>query len=296
MLHRPAFLEPMIEDLELSEIIESSDVAIEPIPLPDQTNAISPILYTKNYSDAMAYLRGMMHVREYSRRSLSLTKYIIDLNPAHYTVWTYRYDCLVHLADPDLFRAECSMMEEMAETTSSKNYQLWHHREIIISRVGLYGIPEEKEFLDKMMEQDAKNYHVWTYRQWLCRNIPAFCDGEIEVTTRLIHQDIYNNSAWNHRFFLSSDDDIERTFVKGIIERDPSNHSPWSYLAGKVKVLPDLVPWAEYFQDSVPALDFLTTQYLETDQLEKARQCLGRLATLDTIRVRYWEYRIGLLN
>ena len=51
---------------------------------------------------------------------------------------------------------------------------------------------------------DAKNYHTWSYRQWLL----AFFDderlweGELGFVERLLDEDVRNNSAWHHRFFV----------------------------------------------------------------------------------------------
>lgn len=61
-----------------------------------------------------------------------------------------------------------------------------------------------------MFEQDSKNYHVWSYRQWLVRRFGLWEQGELEETARLIGEDVRNNSAWNHRFFVvNGRDDVE---------------------------------------------------------------------------------------
>lgn len=50
-------------------------------------NPLAAIAYTDNYSEAMSYLRAVMARDEKSKRVLELTKHIISMNPAHYTVW-----------------------------------------------------------------------------------------------------------------------------------------------------------------------------------------------------------------
>jgi len=60
------------------------------IPLPQDDggeNALAVISYTEEYSEAISYLRAIMADNEHSERVLALTSHIIDLNPAHYTVW-----------------------------------------------------------------------------------------------------------------------------------------------------------------------------------------------------------------
>ena len=53
-----------------------------------------------------------------------------------------------------------------------------------------------------MFSSDAKNYHVWSYRQWLVRRFSLWDQGELEETEHLIDEDVRNNSAWNHRWFV----------------------------------------------------------------------------------------------
>jgi protein farnesyltransferase/geranylgeranyltransferase type-1 subunit alpha len=82
-----------------------------------------------------------------------------------------------------------------------KNYQIWHHRHTIIDALGS---PEgEPEFISTMLEQDSKNYHVWSYRQWLVKRFDLFDKPEeLEWTAEMIEDDVRNNSAWNHRYYL----------------------------------------------------------------------------------------------
>jgi protein farnesyltransferase/geranylgeranyltransferase type-1 subunit alpha len=55
-----------------------------------------------------------------------------------------------------------------------------------------------------MFEQDSKNYHVWSYRQWLVKRFGLWDNaGEMESVERLLEVDVRNNSAWNHRWFLN---------------------------------------------------------------------------------------------
>ena len=61
---------------------------IIPIPQDDGgPNPLAAINYSDEYSEAMSYLRAVMANSEYSERILDLTEHIINMNPAHYTVW-----------------------------------------------------------------------------------------------------------------------------------------------------------------------------------------------------------------
>lgn len=43
-----------------------------------------------------------------------------------------------------------------------KNYQIWHHRQLVLDKLGDY--TGEQNFISEMFERDSKNYHVWSYR------------------------------------------------------------------------------------------------------------------------------------
>ena len=47
---------------------------------------------------------------------------------------------------------------------NSKNYQVWHHRKLIVE--WLQDPTGELEFTENILKIDAKNYHVWQHRQW----------------------------------------------------------------------------------------------------------------------------------
>lgn len=53
-----------------------------------------------------------------------------------------------------------------------KNFQGWEFRRYLIQ---LRGDPTgEVEFLEKILEDDHKNYHLWTYRVWLCETFKLY--------------------------------------------------------------------------------------------------------------------------
>lgn len=55
----------------------------------------------------------------------------------------------------------------------------------------------------EMFAADSKNYHVWSYRQWLVRHFDLWDEPqEIHHVEVLLNEDVRNNSAWNHRYLL----------------------------------------------------------------------------------------------
>lgn len=75
-----------------------------------------------------------------------------------------------------------------------------HHRHSIMSRIPTLPAGEHS-FLALMLAKDAKNYHVWSYRQWLVRHFGLW-DSELPLVEAFLRDDVRNNSAWNHRWFL----------------------------------------------------------------------------------------------
>jgi protein farnesyltransferase/geranylgeranyltransferase type-1 subunit alpha len=127
---------------------------------------------------------------------------------------------------------------------------------------------EESSFITHILSFDAKNYHVWTYRQWLCRRFPdplLTTSLELDAIDALIQEDVRNNSAWNHRYFVcfgleelqaieKSETGIRKDVLESgklvvdeeVVEREinyakdhiswaPQNPSPWNYLRGVLK-------------------------------------------------------------
>jgi protein farnesyltransferase/geranylgeranyltransferase type-1 subunit alpha len=83
------------------------------------------------------------------------------------------------------------------------------------------GSPEgEQEFVAEMFALDQKNYHVWSYRHWLVKRFGLWDAGEIEATEQMLETDVRNNSAWNHRWFVSFGRDSKTFEDKELVRRE----------------------------------------------------------------------------
>ncbi|KAI0104870.1 putative geranylgeranyltransferase type I alpha subunit [Nemania sp. FL0031] len=316
---------------------------VVPIPQEEPEGALSAIAYADDYAEAMSYLRAVMAVKEYTPRCLQLTEAIIDMNPAHYTVWLYRFDIVkaLNISVP----AELEWLNEVS-FEHLKNYQIWHHRQQLVDlyyptiqadaeAVEAFAL-EEHNFLMQMFSKDTKNYHVWCYRQYLVRKLDLWgSDPEANCVDAMIEQDLRNNSAWSHRFFIVFNNPTLTTPNSLATEHDPlvpefvirreieyaqekiilapQNQSSWNYLRG-VLIKGD-VPLATVFNFvnrfvknlgegdgdeevlSSYALDLLADIYNEAGEKEKADLCLRRLGEKwDRIREGYWTYRRQMLG
>ncbi|THH19293.1 hypothetical protein EW146_g1855 [Bondarzewia mesenterica] len=224
------------EPLLFSQRLEWSDVT--PIPQYESIAPLAPIFYSDEYKDATDYFRGIVKTGEMSTRVLDLTERIIRLNPAHYSAWQYRYQTLLAISAP--LADELTLTNTLTQSFL-KTYQVWHHRRLLLT---LLNDPDpELPFIEQALAVDTKNYHTWSYRQWVLAHFdrPELWAGEIAFVKRMIAQDVRNNSAWHHRFFVVFEragergEDVMRrelTFTKEKIALAPNNPSAWNYLRG----------------------------------------------------------------
>ncbi|KAJ3090889.1 hypothetical protein HK102_002339 [Quaeritorhiza haematococci] len=212
---------------------------VTPIAQDDGPHPIVPIVYSPAYATAMGYFRAISRINERSKRALDVTEFIINWNPAHYTVWIYRQKTLLALG-VDLSE-ELELIEVLAEE-HPKSYQIWHHRQWIVERTN--DASQEIGFINRMLQNDSKNYHAWSYRQWVVSRFGLW-DDEIPDIDLLISEDVRNNSAWNQRYFVYSqrpagfseaDLEAELTYTISKIRLAPGNESPWNYLKGIIKL------------------------------------------------------------
>jgi protein farnesyltransferase/geranylgeranyltransferase type-1 subunit alpha len=92
-------------------------------------------------------------------------------------------------------------MDEIA-TSHLKTYQVWHHRRLLLQHLKT-PVPE-LVFIASILDIDTKNYHTWAYRQWLLAhfNDDGMWAGELPYVEEMLSNDVRNNSAWHHRFFV----------------------------------------------------------------------------------------------
>jgi len=233
-----------VHDLESPTLYSEREEWADVVPQQqyEHVNPLAPIFYTEEYKDATDYFRGIVKTAEMSPRVLDLTEHIIRQNPAHYSAWQYRYKTLMALKSPlDL---ELRLMDELA-VKHLKTYQVWHHRRLILTETRMPS--SELEFIAKSLQVDSKNYHTWSYRQWLLAyfNEDTLWSGELDFVEQMLKNDLRNNSAWHHRFFVvfqcgarHGDEDRdavlrrELAFVKDNISLAPNNASAWNYFRG----------------------------------------------------------------
>lgn len=246
---------------------------VEPIEQDDGPNPVCSIQYSSNFREAMGYLRAMLQKDERSERSLYLTEKCLKLNPANYTTWHFRRHCLAAISEQrqqhlesndkkskymeDLVCLDLEMSTRLGGP-NPKNYQIWYHRRTLLEgllsneKIDEEDSPKileiaEKElkYVELVLEEDAKNYHAWSHRQWILSTVSSstLYTKELEYIHQLLLSDVRNNSAWNQRWFaahhghltnpLSQEDaKKESEYAWSCIQVDTRNESPWRYFLG----------------------------------------------------------------
>ncbi|ODQ82588.1 hypothetical protein BABINDRAFT_164359 [Babjeviella inositovora NRRL Y-12698] len=298
---------------------------VTPLPISEENPQLCQILYKEEYKTTMGLLRALLAKKEYSERALALTERVIELIAAHYTVWQYRYHIVLNINRSIL--EELDWCEEIA-LENLKNYQIWNYRQLLIEHLLSQGCEEDRKrfsyrreypLMQAMFDEDEKNYHVWSYRKWFVKKFGLLeSPEELAFVDGLIAADIRNNSAWNHRFFISFGSfqsgaadplitEREISYARMKIALSPQNPSSWNYLLGIYdfikKDIDDLFEFASEYAsyrvedasvepmiESVLALEVLARIHERKNPQEAARiyDLLG--TKYDKIRVRYWAF------
>lgn len=119
-----------------------------------------------------------------------------------------------------------------------KSYWIWNYRGwILLQAIERLPLPvarkiwqEELGLVSKMLSKDRRNYHAWGYRRRVVAQLESpqldgksMVESEFEYTTKKIHEDLSNFSAWHSRSQLiprllnmrQADDDDRKRFIEG---------------------------------------------------------------------------------
>lgn len=137
--------------------------------------------------------------------ALRVTKELLLMNPEHYHAWNKRKQSLL-ISDSTLSSVIIDELEFSVETLklNPKSYPSWYHRRWLLSKVQQEITkaiaPNELRLCSKLLQLDARNFHCWNYRAFLCDEIlHVEPEQELKYTGELITKNFSNYSAWHRR-------------------------------------------------------------------------------------------------
>ncbi|RUS18681.1 protein farnesyltransferase [Endogone sp. FLAS-F59071] len=277
---------------------------VSPIPQDDGPNPLVPIAYPSDCNsnhnafdflslpdtNAMNYFRAISCKNELSERALELTTQIINMNPAHYTIWNYRQKILFELKK-DL-KQELDFIEELAEERS-KNYQLWQW---VIARFDLWA--EELSYLDELLIIDVRNNSAWNHRFFVVfeaptKPTPELLAKEIEYAKSKIILAPNNQSSWNYlKGSLQFCTSPFFHYRLSILARTPDPISADNNLSSFCLELRAAGVTSPHLFASLVDVSEARARRGDKASLDQGVKACDELAeTHDTIRKKYWLYR-----
>lgn len=192
------------------------------------------------------------------RAELDMLDESCRLHLKQYQVWQHRKNVVVELTR----RVSDTLAPALDKGQDAPGLALWHQL-----------AQTELELTAAVLDDDAKNYHTWIHREWAlvlfagqasapcppsdlhqadtpAKRLqslagPGIWERELSFTDTMIARDQFNNSAWNHRYYVQfgagllrrSADPLaamcgETTYTKNKIAVTKNNASPWAYLRG----------------------------------------------------------------
>ena len=303
---------------------------VTPLPLKpvdgSDTTELCAIMYSDEYKEAMGLLRALLTANELSVRAFNLTTAVIELAPAFYTAWNYRYRIVEHLVSEEKklgqsddaagnwLNRELDWLDEFT-LNNPKNYQIWSYREALLAHLHpCPSLSRELPIMQLMVDDDSKNYHVLAHRKWVCAHFNDW-SHELQFTQQYITRDVYNNSAWSHRLSVwarapwTSEQQFqhELEWTEGRIAYVPQNISSWQYLRGLCELhkwdsalLQRSLALAQTYRDeSSYALEFYAhlCSMPVVNKPQEAVEAYRLLASeMDPIRSGLWEHKISRIT
>ena len=292
--------------MEKEDIINQFD-NVSPVQQFSDKVQILKIKYSKNDRKLLDIFRGVLLSKEISVRVYNLTTLVIKNFPANYVAWIVRRQCLNQIKEIDA-KEELNWLDKQM-VVNQKNYQIWHHRKLLIEL--LNDASHEKKVLDEVFESEPKNFHAWSHRIWMIRRFNNI-EGEFDYIESMLKSDVKNNSVWNYRFFLiqfvnknNIDKNIVEQEIKYALEKIkfcPINECPYCYIRGYITkfgykyndfkyVKEEVEKIVEQDKNNSYGMMLLMDYYEEEKDEKKFNEVIEELIKVDYIRKKYYGWR-----
>jgi len=201
---------------------------IEPIKMPDQISNFFQSNYDDVYIEKIGYFLALYDRREVSKRALEICTDVLSYYCLFYSAWSYRYFILSNM--PYEFEKEIEYLEQIIDS-DAKIYQSWYFYSWIIDRHSSKHNPFP--FIKKVISSDSKNFHAWSFIISHSVKHETFIEL-FDLSNEMINLDVRNNSAWNGRKisaeFLKLDLEEEFSFVEASLVALNNNEASRNYI------------------------------------------------------------------
>lgn len=212
----------------------------------------------RHLTDRLFELRASIKTGENLDSIFKLTTELLLLNPDFYTVWNIRKESILKHVEQQIAQG---LTEDEVDTIwkdelnftidclkkNEKSYSVWQHRIWCLSHMNNSLYDAEILLCNTFLAKDERNFHCWDYRSYISDISNADIESELEFTTKKIHSNFSNFSAWHrrHKLLLKAlklpEDSrppacdltkiwaSEYEMVLNALFTDPSDQSPWLY-------------------------------------------------------------------
>jgi geranylgeranyl transferase type-2 subunit alpha len=190
---------------------------------------------------------------EYDDECLKLCEDILYGNPDVLTLWNIRKKTLVKyeaektVDELDKYFEHDIYVTEVALRKNPKSYGSWSHRQwclLIAEKLKLKCLNWQNELFlcNKYLNMDERNFHCWSFRQFVIKNGGISKFDELKYTYERICTNFSNYSSWHYRSKLITDLYLQNTqhkdpdifknelsLIENAIFTDPNDQAAWIY-------------------------------------------------------------------
>jgi protein farnesyltransferase/geranylgeranyltransferase type-1 subunit alpha len=205
------------EEEEEQDDDDDDDDDTPPPPQPRQLYAVATIDYTEAFRIAYGLFRIVVVQQKElaSYRTLLLTGTCLQLNPANYTVWHSRRQCLSQLYP---FPSSSSSSDNDTTTPADENNDRY-----------IRMIRNELRIAAILGGNNPKNYQIWYHRRAVLEHLPPWlflqCITDRSISTTTSTEENYLST--NHN--VTNITYLELDYIHTVLSVDEKNYHAWSH-------------------------------------------------------------------
>lgn len=247
----------------------------------------------------------LKHTKIFSIESFEKCMELLKLNPELALAWNFRRQIISAQPETDRhgwLKKELFVLNTvMMDLRMTKSYCLWNHRRWLLLQLSTEAadvLAEELELVSKILNLDGRNFHAWSYRQWLRVTFPSIQLDDLEYSQHLIEKDFSNYSAWFLRMHAVNegahvDAQAELETVWNAIFTEPTDQSVWQYHDWLLEKYPDLGSKDSEFSSELESIiSERESKYLLLSKIKQGNcdtnEIVETLMRIDPVRTGYY--------